>query len=195
MIKLFVNFGIITFICLFAYLLIWAFKNRRFKHSERSATGYTLIEILVALTIAGIIFTGGYVSFRDFSRRQLLAGSLRSLKSDLRLAQEYALIGRKTASANCDGDDMLNGYRFFVSSGSQYIIRAWCAAPGAQVNVKTVDLPADITISTPSPNPILFKVLGEGTNIGIGATATITLTQTSTTKSDSVIVTDGGEIK
>ena len=35
---------------------------------------YTLIEILVALTIVGLIFGIGYVNFRDFARRQALAG-------------------------------------------------------------------------------------------------------------------------
>lgn len=124
-----------------------------------------------------------------------MAGTLRSLKGDLRLAQEYSLIGKKPEGTNCD-DDVLNGYRFFVFSSTRYIIRAYCSGASGQVNVKIVDLPSDITISNAPPNPInpiTFKALGQGTNLS--ADTTIRLTQTSTGKTNDVIVTKGGEIK
>ncbi len=159
--------------------------------SEMPRAGYTIIEILAVLSIAGVIFASGFASFRDFSRRQLLSGSLRVLRGDLRLTQEYALIGKKPNDAKCTGLNLLNGYRFFVNSASQYIIRAYCT--GGQVNIKTVDLPSDLTILTPSPNPITFKSLGQGTNLSVDAV--VTLTQVSTGKTESVTVTKGGEIK
>ena len=56
-----------------------------------STFGYTLIEILVGLTIIGIIFGVGFASFREFSRRQSLAGGVKTLVGDLRLAQEQAI--------------------------------------------------------------------------------------------------------
>lgn len=152
---------------------------------------YTLIEILVALTIVGLIFGIGYVNFRDFSRRQALAGTARSVMGDLRLAQEQALAGKKPTSVLCDTPSRLNGYNFRVNSGTSYQIEAACS--GGNVVTKSVTLPPDISISTPSPNPILFKILGEGTNLS--ANATITLTQAGTSNTRSITVTQGGEIK
>lgn len=166
------------------------------KNLVKLQPGYTLIEILVALSIAGILFTSGFASFRDFSRRQLLAGSLRSLKGDLRLAQGYAFIGKKPPGGNCDDPSLLDGYRFFVFSSTRYIIRAYCSPPGGQIDVKVVDLPSDVTIANAPPNPInpiTFKSLGEGTNLSVDTI--IRLTQTSTGKTADVIVTQGGEIK
>lgn len=153
--------------------------------------GYTIIEVLVALSILGIIFSVGFTSFRAFSRRQLLAGAVRSLKGDLRLAQGYALIGKKPDDPACAGASLLNGYRFFVNSSNQYIIRAYCS--GGQADVKIVDLARDLSLSSPSPNPITFKALGEGTDVTTDAT--ITITQLSTGDTGSVLVTQGGEIK
>ena len=159
--------------------------------NSRRRRGYTLIEILVALTIIGLIFSFGYVSFREFSRRQALVGQVRSIQGDLRLAQGMALAGQKPDDANCNSPNLLGGYYFRRISNTSYSIEADCTA-GTSV-IKSVNLPADITISSPSPNPILFKILGQGTNVS--GSATITITQVSTGRTSVVTVTDGGEIK
>ncbi|MFC1625463.1 Tfp pilus assembly protein FimT/FimU [Patescibacteria group bacterium] len=155
--------------------------------------GYTLIEILISLTIISILFGIGYVSFRDFSRRQAIQGASKNIIGDLRLTQELALSGEKPSSLNCETSHSLNGYYFRVSvDGNSYSIEAFCT--GGVVEKKTVNLAEGLSFSTTSPNPILFKVLGEGTNIN-GSYATITLNQENT--ENTVIVTVGkeGEIK
>lgn len=157
----------------------------------KKSAGYTLIEILVSLTIVGLIFSIGYVNFRDFSRRQALAGVARAIKGDLRLAQEQALAGKKPTSASCNSPNQLNGFNFMVVSAQSYRLEANCS--GGVVTTKTVTLPTDISISTPSPNPITFKILGQGTNLS--ADATLTLTQARTTNTTIITVTSGGEIK
>lgn len=156
--------------------------------------GYTLIEILITLTIIGLIFTFGYVNFREFSQRQALTGVARSIKGDLRLAQEWALAGNKPATANCTPNppNLLNGYYFRRNSSTNYIIEANCSG-GTPSQVKSVDMPTDIVLTSFSVNPILFKVLGEGTNIT--GSATITLTQTSTGNTRVITISQGGEIK
>lgn len=153
--------------------------------------GYTIIEILVALSIAGIIFVGGFASFRDFSRRQLLTSAQRTLKGDLRLTQGYALIGKKPEDAKCQDPNVLDAYGIFFNNATEYIVRANCS--GGSVDIKTISLPQDLEISIPNPNPIAFKVLGQGTNLS-GA-VTLTLSQVSTGNLATVIVTPGGEIK
>ncbi len=160
--------------------------------------GYTLIEILVGLTIIGLLFSFGFASFRDFSRRQGLAGTVKSVQGNLRLAQELALAGQKPENALCTGSGrILDKYSFNVVSLLQYRIEAECSdALGSYVVVvKEANLPSDVSISTPTPNPIEFKVLGHGNNIIEGGTATITLTQAGTGSQTAITITAGGEIK
>lgn len=168
------------------------------RNIEKSS-GYTLIEILFALTIIGLIFAVGYVSFRDFSRRQALSGTARSLKGDLRLAQEEALTGKKPTDPlkKCvDPLDvakpLLDGYNFNVVNTHTYTIEAACT--GGNVEIKRVTLPNEMSLGTPNPNPILFKILGQGTNIGV-IEATISITQSGTNNVAVIYVTSAGEIK
>jgi prepilin-type N-terminal cleavage/methylation domain-containing protein len=153
----------------------------------RNSPAYTLIEILVGLSIIGLIFSFGYVSFREFSRRQALIGVAKIVKADLRLTQSRALAGQKPevcASA-------LNGYSFTVTSQTSYEIKASCTGSVAD---KVVTLPGDIIFSAPLPQPVIFKVLGQGTNIASGATVSLNLNQTTTGSTTSVTVSYGGEI-
>lgn len=165
-----------------------------------TTSAYTLIEILIALTIIGLIFGIGYVNFRDFSRRQALAGVVRKIKGDLRVAQENATSGQKPADPSKKCVDLtgattplLNGYNFRVLPDAHtYVIQAACS--GGTVDVKSVSVLSDnITISI-SQNPILFKVLGQGTDIG-ATPVLITLTQTGTGSQAVITVSSGGEIK
>ncbi len=164
----------------------------------KKSSGYTLVEILVALTIVGLIFGIGYVNFRDFSRRQALAGVVRKIKGDLRVAQEDATSGQKPNDPfnRCvDPTDvtkpLLNGYNFSVLNAQTYVIQAACS--GGTVEVKRVQISSDISISMSSPS-ILFKILGQGTNIG-ATPASITLTQAGTNSQAVITVSSGGEIK
>ena len=153
--------------------------------------GYTLIEILVVLTIIGILFGFGYISYRDFQRRQSLLGAAKSLQGDLRLAQEQALAGYKPTGCS----QSLGSFDFKVS-GNSYTVTASCGSQTVVVK-GPVSLPADIVLTAPSPNPIKFNVLGRGTNANLESpTPTkITLTQTTTGTLANVIVTSSGEIK
>ena len=156
--------------------------------------GYTLVEILVGITIIGLLFSFGFVSFRDFSRRQALAGAVKSVQGDLRLAQELALAGQKPADC---GLRILDNYGFRRVSSTGYQIEAGCSDVSGPMNVvvKTVTLAGGAEISAPSPNPVSFKALGHGTNIDVGMSATLTLTQTGAGNPVTLTITAGGEIK
>lgn len=157
--------------------------------------GYTLIEILVGLTIIGLLFAIGYVNFRDFSRRQAVIGAGKILQGDIRLAQQQALSGQKPDDPKCNDPNTLDGYFFDVISGSEYKIYASCTGGNVGTPTKDVIIPFNITISKPVPDPILFKVLGSGTNIPAGGFATIKLTQTNTTNIYQLTIGAGGEIQ
>lgn len=152
-------------------------------------SAYTLIEILVGITIIGLVFGFGFVSFREFSRRQAVAGAVKQIKGDLRLAQAYALSGKRPT--DCQADERLDGFSFTVISGQNYEIKANCATSVT----KSMTLSGELSMSFPSPNPIIFKVLGQGTNIPLGGNATITLTQTGTNNQAVITISASGEIK
>lgn len=159
------------------------------------ASGYTLIEILVVLSIAAFLFVIGYAGFRDFSRRQALAGAVKEIQGDLSLTQGYALAGQKPDNIFCNSPQSLVGYYFRVFSASEYRIEAVCT--GGQVLREAIILGASsgITIAAPSPNPISFKVLGSGTNIPSNSTAVIRLTQAGTNATATITIGPGGEIR
>ena len=150
--------------------------------------GYTFVEVLVSLTIVGLLFSFGFVNFRDFSRRQQLVGVARSMKGELRLAQGKASAGEKPA-----GCVTLSSYSFQITGSSSYKITANCSG-GVDVDIKTVNLSGGVTM-LPTSGTISFKVLGQGTNITAGSSFIITLTQQGTNNTSFVTVTSGGEIK
>jgi prepilin-type N-terminal cleavage/methylation domain-containing protein len=157
--------------------------------------GYSLIEILVVLAVLGILFAAGYANFRDFTRRQAISNSAKEVMGDLRQAQQMALSGQKPANANCIGVYVLNGFNFRVVSSTQYEIRPNCSGPNPPPVTKTVTLPAGVIIASPypNPNPILFKVLGAGTNIG--NSTTLNLRQSVSGATQIITITSGGRVQ
>jgi prepilin-type N-terminal cleavage/methylation domain-containing protein len=164
----------------------------------QNTPGYTLIEILVGLSIIGLLFGVGYANFRSFSERQVLLNAAKSMRGDIRIAQEIALAGQKPNDSKCNSpSNSLNGYTFTVLSPSSYEIRASCSGGLASTPYKivTMNLGATITSPMPSPNPILFKVLGQGTNIDAGQSTQITLIQTGTNNKTTITISSGGQIQ
>lgn len=161
------------------------------KKSSKIPLGYTLIELLVTLTIVGLLFGFGFVNFRDFSRRQELQGAVKEVQVDLRLAQSNAITGQKPVG--CSAALTLDSYSFYITSTNpaSYQLLANCGT--TPIDVKDVSLPADISFSSFNLNPIKFKALGQGTNITSGS-ATIILKQVGGGTA-TVSVTMGGQIQ
>lgn len=159
--------------------------------------GYTLIEILIAVSIIGLLFGVGYANYRDFSRRQSALSILKNIQGDLRLAQQLALSGQKPDDTNCDSPNTLSGYSFGVLSATSYEIRPVCSGGAVSSAYKTVTLGPGATFSSPfpSPNPIVFKVIGNGTNTTVGSNAQIILTETGSTNTSTITVNSAGQIQ
>lgn len=172
-------------------------KDLEYGEMNPASQGFTLIEILVGLTIIGMLFSFGFVSYRDFTRRQTLSSFVKQVQGDFRLAQANALAGIKPNSSACDSTYILDNYGVEVLSSTEYQIIAQCSKVGVSTTITTkdVEIPTGITISTPSINPIKFKVLGQGNNIPSGETVVITLTQLGTSNTQTVTISAGGEIK
>jgi len=158
--------------------------------------GFTLIEVLIVMTIIGIIFGLGMAQYSKFNRSQIVVQAAQELKNNLRFAQNKAIAGEKDcSSAECGGADgicgtndvgekTLEGWRVNYSSGQNYQIYGSC--DGETFRDRSIDLPSGVS---PTPFSILFKPLGRGV---VGAT-TITLSGFGETRRVSVSAT--GEIK
>jgi len=164
-------------------------KNFKIKDISKAGKGFTLIEILVAVTIIGLIFSIGYVSFREYSRRQTVVSVTRAIKSDIRLAQQNAISGKKPAGCVTD----LDAYSAsFSEANNSYTVGAVCG--GITIEEKTVELPSGVTMTAPSINPLIFYSVGRGTNIAVGGII-ITISQPASSYSQTVEMGPGGEIK
>jgi Tfp pilus assembly protein FimT len=142
------------------------------------------------MSIIGLIFSFGYISYRDFARRQSLLGNARRLEADLRLAQEQALSGKKPSSMACSGAGSLIGYDFYLDSATSYRIQANCT--GGLVDDKVVEISSEISL-TAVPDRFTFKVIGKGTSLS--ESAIITLEQVVTENTQVITVSPEGEIK
>lgn len=165
--------------------------------------GFTLIEILIVISISVIFMVVSYGGFRDFARRQEQTVAKRTIIQDLREAQKNASTGYKPTG--CTGT--LVGFSFRVTTAANtnpvsYEISAICTNPlgGADVELllKTNTLTANIYFRTnPNPNPIVFNALGRGTNIA-GSTALSVSSRNNPTGVSydlPVTITQSGEIK
>jgi prepilin-type N-terminal cleavage/methylation domain-containing protein len=165
---------------------------------EMKRAGFSLVEMLVVLSVVVLVFGGiGYAGMRDYSRRQRVVASYRTLVSDLRYAQKQAVSGVKPAG--CVG--VLDGYLFETANCTggtcvSYTIKAKCGGVLTSP-VKLVDLPFQIVIvvSNVGGAGILFKSLGAGTNLTGDATITLTDNSLSPPATISVGVLKTGEIK
>lgn len=159
------------------------FVTTKSQARDPASRGYTLIELMVALTIAALLFLVGYSSYREFVRRQALDNTYKELKSDLKLTQQLALSGEKPSS--CTGS--LFGYEVAFAQDS-YTVSASC---GGMVQVRTRLLSGGITLS--GANTILYKIIGEGTTLT--GDISITLTQASTGRTKILEITKEGTLK
>ncbi|MBI2590637.1 MAG: prepilin-type N-terminal cleavage/methylation domain-containing protein [Candidatus Blackburnbacteria bacterium] len=146
-------------------------------------SGYTLLEVLVVLTIITTLFFGGYAAYREFERRQTLQSFYKEMVVSLSLARQKALSGEKPGG--CSGN--LVGYQ--VSFGaSSYSVAAVCNLP---IVVGTYPVPSGIALSGFSS--FTYKVLGQGTTLA--SPLSVTLTQSSTGKSINATITREGMLQ
>jgi len=152
---------------------------------KKSCPGFTLLELLVTITIITLVFSIGLTQYNRFNRRQILVKAKDQLISDLRLTQSRALSGEKPIGCNTTP---LSGHKLDFTSDSSYQIVAVCSS---DIVVKSeISLPQGVTKQA-GPDEVFFKVLSQGTNIS--GTSQIVLTGFGETQT--VSVSNVGEIK
>lgn len=148
---------------------------------------YTLVELLIGLSIVALVFSFSSFSYREFTRRQIIISAARQLEADLRLAQTESLAGKKPAG--CNG--LLSGYLFARLSQSQYRVSAQCV--NSSVVIRDVSLPQGVILNNFSS--FTFKTLGDGTTLPQGGTVSIILSIPGISYTDTVVVSASGDIQ
>lgn len=158
-----------------------------------SRLGFSLIELLVVVTIIISLSGISIVGYNRFQDRQLVNRAASGLASDLRLTQQKAISGQKTAGwCNLAGQSLTGWQLTFPANSLTYTVQGLCST-GSTTNSKSVTL-SGVTRAPTSAITVLFTTL-QGS---IGAAQTITLTGTAvgaTTYSKVVTVTPSGAVE
>ena len=131
---------------------------------KRWVVGYTLIEVVIAVSI-GLLVTGlGLAAYNRFNERQGLEAGGSQLYSDLRLAQSRAAASDKPVAC---ASGTLQGYRLLYLTGSttKYQVMALC--DGELVDVGIIrTLPRGVEtesgVGAHCDNEATFYILGKG---------------------------------
>ena len=127
--------------------------------------GYTLVELLIIITIIAVLITFGLSAFTKAKERQLVQQSKELILSVLQNAQKSAYVGDKDCLGSLDGIQL-------TFSGNRITSQALCS--GGEVGTAQVTEISGLTFTT-SP-PILFKPLEQGVDLGAGSSAQIDYT-------------------
>ena len=160
------------------------------KHlSIQISSGYTIIEIIISVFILVMLFASIQAGYRQYILVKSLDSAKGMIVSDIKLAKEYALAGKKPPG--CMG---LSGYIYSTdSTNNRYFIIADCIT---DVEIKKVDI-ANLArgIIIGSDISVLFKIMGMGTNVPEGSYRSFNLSQQTTGNIRTVTITSAGEVK
>lgn len=124
--------------------------------------GFTLIELVIALGIAGILGTVAIAGFSSYNQIQFLQTATNDLASTLILARSRALSQIKIG-INCkSADSPLESYEVKITNSNSYTLIVHC---GFDDSFNPVILPQNITFDTP-PASYVFQVLKGGATTG-----------------------------
>ncbi len=151
---------------------------------KKRKSGFTLIEILVVVSVIVILFSIGLAQYMKFNRQQILEQAALELKTDLTNAQSKALSGKKKCTEGVfDGilvEFNTDNYTLYSSCGSGLDLKL----------ISDNQLSSGVRITERPEDGILFKPVTGGTDIQEESGITITLSGYGATK-DLVVYPNG----
>ena len=116
--------------------------------------GFTIIELLVVISLLGITTTLVSAAYLSFERRERVKTAALDLKSNLRFAQNKALTGDKGIPGSGEecayGNTLVGWFVRLDTTGSSYEIVGTCqSSPGAETEFfrNTVRLPKGVSLT------------------------------------------------
>jgi len=109
--------------------------------------GFTLIELMITISLIGFISVVGIASFVNFNRSQTLQTGANDFVTALNFAKASAAsqVKPKTSATACKAGTSLTSYQVIINTNSTYSVVAVCT--DGQVVVSNSPLPKDITFS------------------------------------------------
>ena len=155
----------------------------------RLKLGFSLIELMVVVSLFGLASSLITASYINFERNQRIKNTASRIKNDIRFAQNKATTGDKgPGGVDCDASSTtLGGWYFEIEAGqTSYTYGGDCVISASEISFGqlTVDLPQDTTISNiyygsvssvDYPIAIFFRPLTQGVTfhdarVALGAT-------------------------
>jgi prepilin-type N-terminal cleavage/methylation domain-containing protein len=128
----------------------------------KNTSGFTLIEILASITIIGILFTIGIVSYTNFNRKQMVVQNAKNIVNVLRQVQSNAISGVKDTSA-CGsaalGSKILDAWYFEALTTKSYSAYGKCTLGAVTSTFGTQ------TVIFPATSQITYFLTGVGSSI------------------------------
>lgn len=146
-----------------------------------SSRGFTLIELMVVISIIALLAGFGVAAFSKFNQTQTLQQAANDLENNLRLAQSKASAQEKPSES--EGCGVLDGYRVDIGISS-YSVVALCDGRNP-LEASRKYFPSLVSSISLSPAQVDFYLLGGGATgatisvSGFGRTPlTVTVTRT-----------------
>lgn len=147
--------------------------------------GFTLIELMVAVAISGVVISTGIAAYRGFAEKYKIKQAGLEFQTNLRLLQRKATAGEKPAE--CLGG--FEGMRVRRINNSSYAFQARCSLIDG--NEKTAALPGEVIFNTGSFD-LFFATLNSTVT---GTPQTIRLTESGSAHTYEIIIEANGVIK
>jgi prepilin-type N-terminal cleavage/methylation domain-containing protein len=119
--------------------------------------GFTLVELIVAVSILLLITGAGIASYINLNDRQTLITTAKDLQSYMRAAQKKARAGDKPS-----GCDTLNSYGLVSAGASPTIVSLKAICDSGSFTSDTLTFPASVTLQ--NALDMEFLVLSGGVN-------------------------------
>lgn len=131
--------------------------------------GYTLIEIMVMVTILVTVAGAGLAAFSTFSDRQQTLEAAKTLQSWIKTAQSKAQALEKPAACG-----QLHAYRLEITAGSnQATLSAICNTTREELGSQSYELTGPLVFDTTATMD--FEVLRGGVSLNGGSNASLQL--------------------